>query len=294
MKRHLNRKKIDPEHVGFWKRLFASPFVVLLEREPGQVPSDYFGGQGVSVTAGLINMTRGHGNACILQKQEVKQRTITLLRNSDMITAFYFPLIPGLRLVRLEIGGQPDAEWTPEGSEFRQPPLPLSAILDECRSLPTSFMEIPWERILEGSRSQADYPIIHHDFGRTIEIDGETYRRAVLVHPCIALLGLQYHDVRLTFEFASDAEQEVVYYQESWILEHEFRRYIAQDRGDFSIDSDTFADQSNEGRMWCGIFGLKFSKKPEISDLGRLLQAETDTRHAITNLGTLRDSAFKI
>ena len=289
MKRHLNRKKIDPKHVGFWKKLFASPFVVLLEREPGLVPGDYFNGHGDSNMAGIISMVLGHGNACILRKQDAKAKrriTCVVRRDSDIITAFYFPLIPGLRWVRVDIGGQTIGEWTPEGSEFRQPPLPLPAILDECRSLPT---EIPWDRILKGCRSRADYPVIHHDFGRTIEIDGEKYRRAVLVHPCITLIGLVHHEIRLVFEF--DEEQEFVFYQESWLLDTESRRHIAQNEGEFSVDSDTFADQSNEGFVMSGMFGIKYAKEPEISDLGRLLQGETDTQRAMVDLGALRDSA---
>ena len=257
MKRHLNRKKIDPKHVDFWKKLFAAPFVVLLERE----------------SSGLTSM--GHGNVCILRKQ-VGSRRLDVCRDCHMITAFYFPLIPGLRLVRLVIGGMACATWTPGGSDFRQPPLPLPAILDECRSLPTR--EILWERILEGCRSRADYPVIHHDFGRTIEIDGEKYRRAVLVHPCIVMVG-NLDDIYLMSSF--DEEQEFVFYQESWLIDNESRRYIARNGIDFSIDSDTFFDQSNEGRMASGSLRVRH-KHSTTSDLGRLLQ---------NDLGALRKSA---
>ena len=324
MKRHLNRKKaklaeIDPKALAFWEHLFSTPFSTLLEHEPGEVSGKSTCGHTGSGTAALTIMAQKHTgcmdpggwmqgftisnqtaehNVCILKKiqpgksllNEQRRWYSTIIRSGDMITAFYFPLIPGLFEVQLEVGGQTIARWTPEGSEFRAPPMPLTAILEECRGLPA--LHVDWERILAVCREEGDYSRIDHDFGRDIELEGVPYRRAVLVHPCLAMIGLQYQEAKLLFLFQDYAE-DFVYYQEYWTLEMSTRRFLAQTALNMSSQSDTFEDDSNIAKMRNG--GMAFcGETVTISDLGILLQNSVQTARVHSNLTTLSTSGWRV
>lgn len=327
MKRHLNRKKaklaeIDPEHLAFWEHLFSTPFSTLLEHEPGEVSGKSTYRHTYSETAALTIMAQKHTgviapsgwmhpfttqitehNVCILKKVPVLDVSLpdiderhrwyyTIPRSGDMITAFYFPLIPGLSEVQLEVGGQTIARWTPEGSEFRAPPMPLTAILEECRGLPA--LHVDWERILAVCREEGDYSRIDHDFGRDIELEGVQYRRAVLVHPCLPMIGLVYQNAKLLFLFQDSAE-DFVYYQEYWTLEMSSRRFLAQNALGMSSQSDTFEDDSNIAKTSDGCMGLAFcGETVTISDLGILLQNSVRTARVHSNLTTLSTSGCPI
>ena len=299
MKRHLNRKKdklaeIDPEHVAFWEKLFSTPFVTLLEHEPGKVSGKSTGAHTMSSAAALYLLnerkfeTKQIHNTCIMTKNQVKITknnvfSCSVSYTGDIITAFYFPLIPALFEVQLDVGGQTIARWTPEGSEFRCPPLPLTAILEECRGLPA--LHVDWERILAVCRQQGDYSRFDHDFGRDMELEGVRYRRAVLVHPCLTMVGLPFHDVRLRFIFRESEGEEFAFHTEYWMLCAEFRNVLAQHQFDMTSQSDTFEDDSNVAptmtRMKC------FTDDPAISDLGTLLKDTVQTAWVHSNLGTL-------
>ena len=313
MKRHLNRKKaklaeIDPEHLAFWEHLFSKPFSTLLEHEPGEVSGKSTRGHSFSQAAAFTIMVEktdidAEYNVCVLSKvrPDVSEPLLdeqcrwysTISRMGDMITAFYFPLIPGLFEVQLEVGGKQIARWTPEGSEFRAPPMPLAAILEECRGLPA--LHVDWERILAVCREQGDYSRIDHDFGRDMELEGVKYRRAVLVHPCIAIIGLQYNTTRLVFLFREDKWEKFTYYQEKWFLGTGTRRFLAQTEMNMSSQSDTFEDDSNTAMMRGGCMGLATSGgEPVISDLGILLKDTVQTARVHSNLTTLSTSGCRL
>ena len=267
MKRHLNRKKdrlkeIDPGNVAFWESLFSTPCTVLLAQDPFLVP--YL----ADMEGHPISKANTKGtNACVLRKQTVHENAsceITISRDIDMITAFYFPLIAGLREVRLTIGGVCDIRWTPEGAE--PSPLPLHAILEECRSVPGS--EICWDRILEGCGQKGDYPVMYHDFGRDLEIDGEKYRRAVLLHPCIPMVGfLPSQEIQLVFEL--EEPQTFAFYQEEWHLNPTTRTHLSE---------------TSRGTVG---FRLTIGKSALIPELSR----DAITQRALVDFGALQASA---
>ena len=292
MKRHLNRKKdrlkeIDPENVAFWESLFSTPCTVLLDRKSGARLTLEGDDRTYSWMFAAFRLVESEKQAvCVLQKRTPEchpgYRGLhsiyqTIPRDYHMITAFYFPLIGGLCNVRLEIGGQLVGEWTPEGSEFREPPLPLGALLEECRSLP----EINWSHILEGCQRPADYPVIYHDFGRDLEIDGEKYRRAVLVHPCIALVG-RYQEVRLVFYF--EQGQKFAFYQESWVLGPTQRRHLAK-------FVPAFADTLESHSTVLDCFGMYEFGEPNESALIQGLKKDRATQRTLVNLDALQASA---
>lgn len=303
MLRHLNRKKdklkqIDPKHVAFWEELFAMPFSTLLEHEPGKVSGISTLGRDSSVLAALTLMiqnghdTKERHNTCVLEKNLSTRTSISLSRRPDMITAFYFPLTPDLIEVRLIIGGNRIASWTPEGSNFRCPPLPLSMILQECRSLPA--LHVDWVRILAMAREQGDYSRYDHDFGRDVEIGGVSYRRAVLVHPCIAMAGLTMADVHLRFIFQEDESQEFTFYSETWILGIEGRRFIAQTAFEMESQSDTFEDDTNEQALLHGMMGTRFIKDSQISTVGALLKYSVAMTRANSALAAIGKSSINL
>lgn len=160
-------------------------------------------------------------NVCVLKKRLWDETTIFLGNCMDIVTAFYFPLVPWLQFIEIE---SPSFKtiWAP-GSEC--PPRSLNEILSECRAMPAAHVN--WNNVLALARHTGNPSHINHDFPKEMHIDGITYRRFEPVIPFIVTSKLVRLHACFTHEFS--------FFIEEWYLPTQHRDELAKYVKNYSL-----------------------------------------------------------
>lgn len=265
-------RKENPRQAMLMENLWARPFCTWLVRTRDELT-------GTHSPFGIA--TPPDANRCFLfelwQSRVGPSFSLRIPSIADIITAFYLPLGHGIEEVRLEVGGQYVGEWTPEGSEFCAPRAPLPLLLDEARALPSLLHTFSWQDLLWRLR-EGKIPPFFHTFARNLEIGGVTYRRVVLVEPCLVSSGCCRHEIRLRVTLQDEDAPLFPVLVEYWVIgDASLRNSVAAEPhvGVGGIESIT-ARAPPSLRVEGGMMGMLENEAPSIDPLLGDLQQQVD------------------
>lgn len=213
----------------FRYKFWEYPYTTFLEHKPGMASHEITNGNNSCSTCLTELALRGEEhNVCLLQqKRVVNCDSQRLARNVDIITAFYFPRVPGVQQIDIETRSMKGLEtrsmkgpftcvsWK---SGYPLDPKPLSMILVECRAIPA--IHVDWKHVLALCRHDGNPSRVNHDFPKEMHLDGITYER---FEPEVPFVNCVICSVDIICPFFS---KEFVYYTEGWYIPPNPRREL--------------------------------------------------------------------
>lgn len=204
----------------FRYKFWEYPYTTFLEHKPGMVShEETTRNDSCSNCLTELALRGPEHNVCLLQQRlMVNGDSLHLARNVDIITAFYFPRVPGVQHIDIEItemyGTPVHVSWK---SGYPLDPKPLSMILAECRAIPA--IHVDWKHVLAMCRHDGNPSRVNHNFPKEMHLDGITYER---FEPMVPFVNCVICRIDICPFFSKD----FVFYIEGWYLHTNPRREL--------------------------------------------------------------------